>query len=81
MKKGGIVVERMLAGALRADGQRRVIGDTMKETKLKKCSSGATRELRSDAARLFEYRMLHHLLNEKWSTQRRPGAHTIGIAF
>lgn len=27
MKKGGIVVEIMMAGALRADGQRRMIGD------------------------------------------------------
>jgi hypothetical protein len=34
MKMGGIVVERMMTGALRADGQRRMIGDTMKETKL-----------------------------------------------
>jgi hypothetical protein len=33
MKKGGIEIERMMAGALRADGQRRMIGDTMKKTK------------------------------------------------
>lgn len=45
MKKGGIVVERMMAGALRADGQRRMTGDAMKETKLPKCRPGATREL------------------------------------
>lgn len=45
MEKGGIVVERMMAGALRADGQRRMIGDTVTETKLPKRCSGATREL------------------------------------
>jgi hypothetical protein len=45
MKKGGIEIERMMAGALRADGQRRMIGDTMKKTKLPKCRSGATRKL------------------------------------
>jgi hypothetical protein len=33
MEKGGIVAERMMAGALRADRQRRMIGDTMTETK------------------------------------------------
>lgn len=45
METGGIVAERMMAGALRADGQRRMIGDTMTETKLPNRCSGATREL------------------------------------
>lgn len=53
MKKGGIVVERMMAGALRADGQRRMIGDAMKETKLPKCRSGATRELTHSRGQLL----------------------------
>ena len=44
MKKGGIVVERMEAGALRADGQRMMIGDD-EENKTAEGSSGATREL------------------------------------
>ena len=35
----------MMAGALRADGQRGMIGDTMKEPKAPRWSSGATREL------------------------------------
>ena len=44
MKKGGIVGQRMMTGALRADGQRRMIGDAMKEAKPVD-RSGATREL------------------------------------